>query len=99
MPSTELTFLRCRRSKRSFRRRLGDAILDRAGARAVALPGDVFSIFLDLLAVFFISLLLLTNWLRIRDFVLSLTDFDHRRRTGFVLDRSWLRIGGYCARR
>ncbi len=75
--------------------RLGDAILDRAGERAAALPGDVFSIFLDLLAVFFVSLLLLTNRLRIRDFVLSLTHSDHRRRTGFVLDRTWLRIGGY----
>jgi predicted PurR-regulated permease PerM len=38
--------------------RLGDAILDRAGERAAALPGDVFSIFIDLLAVFFVSLLL-----------------------------------------
>ena len=75
--------------------RLGDAILDRAGERAAALPGDVFSIFIDLLAVFFVSLLLLTNRLRIRDFVLSLTNSDHRRRTGFVLDRTWLRIGGY----
>ena len=75
--------------------RLGDAILNRAGERAAALPGDVFSIFIDLLAVFFISLLLLTNRLRIRGFLLSLTHFDHRRRTGFVLDRSWLRIGGY----
>jgi predicted PurR-regulated permease PerM len=75
--------------------RLGDSILDRAGERAAALPGDVFSIFLDLLAVFFVSLLLLTNRLRIRDFILSLIHADHRRRTGFVLDRSWLRIGGY----
>ncbi len=75
--------------------RLGDAILDRAGERAAALPGDVFSIFIDLLAVFFVSLLLLTNRLRIRNFVLSLTSPDHRRRTGFVLDRTWLRIGGY----
>jgi predicted PurR-regulated permease PerM len=75
--------------------RLGDAILDRAGERAAALPGDVFSIFIDLLAVFFVSLLLLTNRLRIRDFVLSMTHSDHRRRTGFVLDRTWLRIGGY----
>jgi predicted PurR-regulated permease PerM len=75
--------------------RLGDAILDRAGERAAALPGDVFSIFIDLLAVFFISLLLLTNRLRIRDFVLSLTYPEHRRRTGLILDRTWLRIGGY----
>ena len=75
--------------------RLGNAILDRAGERAAALPSDVFSIFFDLLAVFFVSLLLLTNRLRIRDFVLSVTHPDHRRRTGFVLDRSWLRIGAY----
>jgi predicted PurR-regulated permease PerM len=75
--------------------RLGNAILDRAGERAAALPGDVFSIFLDLLAVFFISLLLLTNRMRIRDFLLSLTHPDHRRRTGLVLDRTWLRIGRY----
>ena len=75
--------------------RLGDAILARAGERAAALPGDVFSIFIDLLAVFFISLLLLTNRLRIRDFALSLTHPDHRRRAGLVLDRTWLRIGGY----
>ena len=45
--------------------------------------------------MFFVSLLLLTNRLRIRDFVLSLTHPDHRRRTGLVLDRTWLRIGGY----
>ena len=65
------------------------------GPRAAALPGDVFSIFIDLLAVFFISLLLLTNRLRLRDFVLSLTHPDHRRRTGLVLDRTWLPIGAY----
>lgn len=75
--------------------RLGNAILDRAGERAAALPGNVFSIFIDLLAVFFISLLLLTSRMRIRDFVLSLTHPDHRRRTGFILDRIWLRLGRY----
>ena len=75
--------------------RLGDAILGRAGERAAALPGNVFSIFIDLLAVFFISLLLLTNRLRMRDFVLSLTHPDHRRRVGLILDRTWPRIGGW----
>jgi predicted PurR-regulated permease PerM len=75
--------------------RLGNAILERAGERAASLPGDLFSIFIDLLAVFFISLLLLTSRMRIRDFVLSLTHPDHRRRTGFVLDRIWLRLGRY----
>ena len=75
--------------------RLGDTILNRAGERAAALPGDIFSLFIDLLAVFFISLLLLTNRLRLRDFILTVTHPDHRRRTGLVLDRTWLRIGGY----
>jgi predicted PurR-regulated permease PerM len=75
--------------------RLGNAILERAGERAASLPGDIFSIFIDLLAVFFLSLLLLTNRMRIRAVVLSLTHPDHRRRTGLILDRSWLRIGGY----
>ena len=41
--------------------RLGNAILDRAGERAAALPGSLFSLFLDLLSVFVISLLLVTN--------------------------------------
>jgi predicted PurR-regulated permease PerM len=75
--------------------RLGNAIFDRVGERAATLPGDLFSIFIDLLAVFFISLLLVTSRMRIRDFVLSLTRPDHRRRVGFVLDRTWLRIGAY----
>jgi predicted PurR-regulated permease PerM len=75
--------------------RLGNAILDRAGERAAALPADIFGIFIDLLAVFFISLLLLTSRLQIRTVVLSLTHPDHRRRTGVVLDRIWLRLGRY----
>ena len=54
-----------------------------------------FSIFVDLLAAFFISLLLLTSRMRIRGFILSLTHPDYRRRTGLVLDRIWLRIGHY----
>src|SRR4029453_7618326 len=58
--------------------RLGDAILDPPGERAAALPSNVFSIFIDLLAVFFVSLLLLTNRMRIRAFVLSLT-YPHTR--------------------
>jgi predicted PurR-regulated permease PerM len=75
--------------------RLGNDILDRAGQRAAALPGGVFSLFIDLLAVFFISLLLLTSRLRLRAFTLSLTHPEHRRRTGLVLDRIWLRLGQY----
>ena len=75
--------------------RLGNAILDRAGERAAALPGDVFAIFLDLLSVFVISLLLVTNRWRMRAFVLSLVHPDDRRRVGSLLDRMWVRIGVY----
>ena len=75
--------------------RLGNAILDRAGERAAALPGDVFSLFLDLLSVFVISLLLVTNRWRMRAFVLSLVAPDDRRRVGVLLDRMWVRIGVY----
>jgi predicted PurR-regulated permease PerM len=75
--------------------RLGNAILDRAGERASALPGDLFGVFLDLLSVFVISLLLVTNRMRIRGFTLSLVGPDHRDRVAAVLDRSWARIGVY----
>ena len=74
---------------------LGNAILDGAGVRAAALPGDVFAIFLDLLSVFVISLLLVTNRWRMRNFVLSLVHPDDRRRVGSLLDRMWVRIGVY----
>ena len=75
--------------------RLGNAILDRAGERAAALPASLFSLFLDLLSVFVISLLLVTNRMRIRRFTLSLIGPDHRERVATVLDRSWARIGVY----
>ena len=75
--------------------RLGNAILDRAGERAAALPGSLFSLFLDLLSVFVISLLLVTNRMRMRSFTLSLVGPDHRETVAAVLDRSWSRIGVY----
>ena len=75
--------------------RLGSTILDRAGNRAAALPADLFSIFLDMLSVFVISLLLVTSRSRIRRFVLSLVDPDHRDHVASLLDRIWARIGVY----
>ena len=75
--------------------RLGNAILDRAGERAAALPGDLFSLFLDLLSVFVISLLLVTNRLRIRRFTLSLVHPSDRDRIGRLLDTIWVRVGVY----
>jgi predicted PurR-regulated permease PerM len=75
--------------------RLGNAILDRAGERAVSLPGELFALFLDLLSVFVISLLLVTNRFRIRRFVLSLLHPDDRGRIGGLLDTAWTRLGVY----
>jgi predicted PurR-regulated permease PerM len=75
--------------------RLGSAILDRAGDRAAALPSDLFSLFLDLLSVFVISLLLVTSRVRIRDFVLSLVQPTRRDEVASILDRTWSRIGVY----
>jgi predicted PurR-regulated permease PerM len=75
--------------------RLGSAILDRAGERAAALPAGLFSLFLDLLSVFVISLLLVTSRLRIRGFVLSLVQPTRRDGVAAILDRTWSRIGVY----
>ncbi len=75
--------------------RLGSLILDRAGERAAALPGNLFGLFLDLLSVFVISLLLVTSRARIRGFVLSLVQPARRDEVGSLLDRIWSRIGVY----
>jgi predicted PurR-regulated permease PerM len=75
--------------------RLGSLILDRAGERAAALPGNLFGLFLDLLSVFVISLLLVTSRTRIRGFVLSLVQPARRDEVGTLLDRIWSRIGVY----
>jgi predicted PurR-regulated permease PerM len=75
--------------------RLGSAILDRAGERAVALPGELFALFLDLLSVFVISLLLVTNRFRMRRFMLSLVRPDDRDRVAGLLDTAWNRLGVY----
>lgn len=75
--------------------RLGDRILEGAGERALALPGALFGLLLDALAVFVISLLLVTNRWRMRRFVLSLVVPEHRRRVGYLLDRIWQRLGVY----
>jgi predicted PurR-regulated permease PerM len=75
--------------------RLGNAILDRAGDRATALPADLFGLFLDMLSVFVISLLLVTSRARIRGFVLSLVQPGRRDDVASILDRIWARIGVY----
>ncbi|HEY7178999.1 MAG TPA: AI-2E family transporter [Gaiella sp.] len=75
--------------------RLGNAILDRAGDRATALPADLFGLFLDMLSVFVISLLLVTSRTRIQGFVLSLVQPGRRADVASILDRIWSRIGVY----
>jgi predicted PurR-regulated permease PerM len=75
--------------------RIGDAILERAGNRVVELPGALFGIFLDLLSVFVISLLLVTNRERILGFVLTLVHPTDRRLVGRLIETMWARIGAY----
>ena len=58
-------------------------------------PHALFGLLLDALAVFVISLLLVTNRWRMRRFVLSLVVPEHRRRVGYLLDRIWQRLGVY----
>lgn len=65
------------------------------GNRLIDLPSRTFTIFLDILAVFVISMLLLTARERIRDVILSLVHPDHRAKTHDVLKKMWDRIGFY----
>ena len=75
--------------------RLGDRILEGAGARAVDLPAALFEAFLDILSVFVISTLLVANRERILAFILSLVHPEHREQTRDVLTKMWSRIGHY----
>jgi predicted PurR-regulated permease PerM len=75
--------------------RLGEGILSRAGERALDLPSDLFALFLDVLSVFVISTMLLTNRERLLAFVLSLVHPQHRDEAREVLTKMWNRIGFY----
>jgi putative permease len=75
--------------------RLGEGILSRAGERALDLPSDLFALLLDVLSVFVISTLLLTNRERLLGFILSLVHPEHRDETRDVLSKMWRRIGFY----
>ncbi len=74
-----------------FRERLVEGI----GDRLIDLPSRTFTVFLDILAVFVISMLLLSARERIRDLILSLVHPDHRDKTHDVLKKMWDRIGFY----
>ena len=75
--------------------RLGAAILQRAGDRVVELPSALFGILLDVLAVFFISLLLVTSRERILGFFLNVVHPTDRQKVADVIDKMWNRVGYY----
>jgi predicted PurR-regulated permease PerM len=75
--------------------RLGEAIGERAAARAFELPSALFALLLDLLSVFVISTLLVSNRERILKAILELVHPRHRPKTREVLVTMWTRIGYY----
>jgi predicted PurR-regulated permease PerM len=75
--------------------RLSEAILGGAGDRVVELPSAVFTAFLDLLSIFVISMLLVTNRERLLNFALSLVHPSDRERARAVVTKMWKRIGFY----
>jgi putative permease len=75
--------------------RLGNGVLEWAGDRALALPEAVFALFLDALAVFVISMLLVTNRERLLGFTLSLVHPTDRDLVRGLLEKMWSRVGSY----
>ena len=75
--------------------RLGNGVLEWAGDRALALPEAVFTLFLDALAVFVISMLLVTNRERLLGFALSLVHPTDRALVSGLLEKMWSRVGAY----
>ncbi|MBD0330499.1 MAG: AI-2E family transporter [Thermoleophilia bacterium] len=75
--------------------RLRDRIVSDAGDRVVGLPGRLFSVLLDALAVLVISLLLVTNRRRLLDFGLSLVHPSDRALVAALLAKMGSRLGAY----
>jgi predicted PurR-regulated permease PerM len=75
--------------------RLGSGVLANASDAVRALPGALFGLLLDVLAVFFISILLVTSRERILAFTLSLVHPTDREFVGGLLEKMWTRIGAY----
>lgn len=59
------------------------------------LPAALFGILLDILAIFFISLLLVTNRERIVGFFLNVVHPTDRGQVADVIDKMWNRVGYY----
>lgn len=74
---------------------IGGSIIAAATARLVGLPTTLFELFLDVLSVFVISLLLVTNRERLLAFILSMVHPARRERTRRVLEQMGQRLGHY----
>lgn len=72
-----------------------DRIVGGVGARLIDLPTRLFGVFIDVLAVFIISMLLLSTRERIRDLILSMVHPDQREQTHRVMKMMWDRVGLY----
>jgi predicted PurR-regulated permease PerM len=70
-------------------------IVGTVGERLIDLPFRAFGLFLDALAVFFVSLMLLTNRERLLGLLMSVVHPRHRVHTEDVLRKMWRRIGFY----
>ncbi|HEX5165007.1 MAG TPA: AI-2E family transporter [Thermomicrobiales bacterium] len=72
-----------------------ERIINSVAARLLDLPMRLFSIFLDTLAVFVISMLVVTSRERLLAFILAMVHPDHRETTQDVLVKMWQRLGHY----
>jgi len=70
-------------------------IINSVGMRLLNLPTRLFSLFLDTLAVFVISMLVVTSRERLLAFILSMVHPRHRPATRNVLVKMWERLGHY----
>jgi predicted PurR-regulated permease PerM len=76
-------------------RAIAGRIVSGLGERLAALPTQLFGLFLDVLSVFVISMLLVTNRHRLLQLILSLVHPEHRAQTRDVLVQMWQRVGYY----
>jgi len=73
----------------------GSRLLSSVGSRLAELPSQLFSLFLDVLSIFVISMLLVTTRGRLLGFILSLISHEHRDTAERVMREMWERIGYY----
>jgi predicted PurR-regulated permease PerM len=76
-------------------REIGDTATRSVARGLRELPSNLFGLLLDVLAVFTISMMLITGRERILAFILSLVRAEHRDETRRVLTLMWERLGYY----